>query len=152
MSGRDPGGDRAERFAAIHAEAFAGPHDAPWSAAAFADLLAQAGVFAAEAADGFILMRAVADEAEILTLAVRPAARRGGLGGRLVGSGAALIAGEVPGAAALDLVGPSPEALARLAAAADPAANPPRPLYLRAPDATPPSRLPGQPRPAPGAI
>ena len=39
-----------------------------------------------------------------------------------------------------------PEALARLAHAADPAACPPRPLYLRAPDATPPSRLPGQPR------
>ncbi|HZW16457.1 MAG TPA: tRNA (adenosine(37)-N6)-threonylcarbamoyltransferase complex dimerization subunit type 1 TsaB [Brevundimonas sp.] len=66
---------------------------------------------------------------------------------RLVGSGAALIAGEVPGAAALDLAGPSPEALARLTAAADPAENPPRPLYLRAPDATPPTRLPGQPRP-----
>ena len=44
-------------------------------------------MFAAEAPDGFILMRAVADEAEILTLAVRPAARRGGQGGRLVGEG-----------------------------------------------------------------
>src|SRR5690606_32388544 len=37
--------------------------------------------------DGFILMRVAADEAEILTLAVRPAARRAGLGGRLVGEG-----------------------------------------------------------------
>ena len=77
----------AARLAAIHAEAFDRPGDTPWSAAAFADLLIQAGVFAVEAADGFILMRAVADEAEILTLAVRPAARRGGLGGRLVGEG-----------------------------------------------------------------
>ena len=34
--------------------------------------------------DGFILIRVVADEAEILTLAVRPAARREGLGARLV--------------------------------------------------------------------
>lgn len=69
---------------------------------------------------------------------------------RLVGSGAALVADE--GATTLDLDGPAPEALARLAAAADPAIHPPRPLYLRAPDATPPSRLPGQPRPAaPGA-
>lgn len=69
---------------------------------------------------------------------------------RLIGSGAALVASE--GAATLDLDGPAPEALARLAAAADPATHPPRPLYLRAPDATPPSRLPGQPRPAaPGA-
>ena len=97
MSGRDPDGDRAERFAAIHAEAFAGPDDAPWSAAAFADLLGQAGVFAAEAPDGFILMRAAADEAEILTLAVRPAARRGGQGGRLVGEG--VLAAAARGAA-----------------------------------------------------
>ena len=77
----------AARLAAIHAEAFDRPGETSWSAAAFADLLIQAGVFAVAAADGFILMRAVADEAEILTLAVRPAARRGGLGGRLVGEG-----------------------------------------------------------------
>ena len=77
----------ATRLAAIHAEAFDRPGETSWSAAAFADLLIQAGVFAVAAADGFILMRAVADEAEILTLAVRPAARRGGLGGRLVGEG-----------------------------------------------------------------
>ena len=34
----------------------------------------------------------------------------------------------------------------RLTRFADPAAHPPRPLYLRAPDAAPPTRLPGQPR------
>jgi ribosomal-protein-alanine N-acetyltransferase len=77
----------AARLAAIHAEAFGGPGETPWSAAAFADLLGQAGVFAVERPDGFILMRAVADEAEILTLAVRPGARRRGEGGRLVGEG-----------------------------------------------------------------
>ncbi|HYC98924.1 GNAT family N-acetyltransferase [Brevundimonas sp.] len=77
----------AARLAAIHAAAFAGPHDAPWSEAAFTALLEQPGVFPVEATDGFILMRTVADEAEILTLAVRPAARRAGLGGRLVGEG-----------------------------------------------------------------
>ena len=86
--------------------------------------------------------------AEALSIeAARERAAALGDGARLVGSGAALIAGEGPGEAALDLAGPSPEALARLAAAADPAASPPRPLYLRAPDATPPTRLPGQPRP-----
>ena len=68
-----------------------------------------------------------------------------GAGARLVGSGAALV--EASGARGLDLAGPDPAALARLTAAADPALAPPRPLYLRAPDATPPSRLPGQPRP-----
>jgi tRNA threonylcarbamoyladenosine biosynthesis protein TsaB len=67
-------------------------------------------------------------------------------GAVLVGSGAVLIADAAPGAAVLDLDGPSPEALARLAARLDPAAAPPKPLYLRAPDATPPTRLPGQPR------
>ena len=41
----------------------------------------------------------------------------------------------------------TPEALAVLTIAADPASSPPSPLYLRAPDATPPTRLPGQPRP-----
>ena len=72
------------RLAALHAQAFA----APWSEAEFADLLQQAGVFAVEEPDGFILIRVVLDEAEILTLAVRPQARRIGLGGRLVGQGA----------------------------------------------------------------
>lgn len=70
-------------LAALHAQAF----DAPWDAAAFADLLDQPGVFAVAEPDGFILMRLVLDEAEILTLAVQPAARRAGLGGRLVGEG-----------------------------------------------------------------
>lgn len=67
----------------------------------------------------------------------------------LVGNGAAVLAeafSDLKFANIDDRVAPSPEALARLAAAADPATHPPRPLYLRAPDATPPSRLPGQPR------
>jgi tRNA threonylcarbamoyladenosine biosynthesis protein TsaB len=69
-------------------------------------------------------------------------------GAVLIGSGAALFAEGFPGLTSMPLVGPQPEALARLAAAADPAAAPPRPLYLRAPDAAPPTRLPGQARPA----
>ncbi|WP_447911238.1 ribosomal protein S18-alanine N-acetyltransferase [Brevundimonas bullata] len=69
-----------EALAALHAEAF----DTPWDAASLTALLASPGVFAVEQPDGFILIRVVADEAEILTLAVRPAARRSGLGGRLV--------------------------------------------------------------------
>jgi len=77
-------GDTAARLAAVHATAF----PAPWDAAAFEGLLDQPGVFALEEADGFILLRAIADEAEILTLAVRPAARRQGVGARLVSEGA----------------------------------------------------------------
>ncbi len=87
------------------------------------------------------------DEALSLDVA---AARIGRMptGARLVGSGAALFAGAFPHLTAVPLAGPAPEALARLAAAADPATAAPRPLYLRAPDAVPPTRLPGQARPA----
>ena len=65
--------------------------------------------------------------------------------GRRVGSGAGLVA-DAPGTEAVRTT-PAPAALAALTAAADSASAPPRPLYLRAPDATPPTRLPGQPRP-----
>ena len=75
----DPG-DLARGLAGLHAAAF----DTPWPATAFAELLGQAGVFLEGDADGFVLIRTVADEAEILTLAVRPAARRKGLGARLL--------------------------------------------------------------------
>ena len=98
--------------------------------------------------------------AEALSIeAARARVVRLGPGVRLVGSGAGLIAEGLiaegliaegrggAGVTVVDLAGPAPGALARLAAAADPAASPPRPLYLRAPDATPPTRLPGQPRP-----
>lgn len=67
------------------------------------------------------------------------------VGAVLIGSGADLVQ-PAPGARILRAEGPSPRALARLTAAADPATAPPRPLYLRAPDATPPTRLPGQAR------
>jgi tRNA threonylcarbamoyladenosine biosynthesis protein TsaB len=69
-----------------------------------------------------------------------------GTGAVLVGSGAILFSDVAAGRTILSLDGPTPEALARLAAAADPATARARPLYLRAPDATPPTRLPGQAR------
>jgi len=75
-------------------------------------------------------------------------ARLEGFGGTLVGSGAPLVADAAPQATIVDAPGPAPDTLARLAALVDPAMAPPSPLYLRAPDATPPSRLPGQTRPA----
>ena len=86
-SAADPG-DLARSLAERHAEAF----DAPWSASAFADLLAQPGVVPEGEGGGFILIRVVADEAEILTLAVSPHARRRGVGGRLVRTAAARAA------------------------------------------------------------
>jgi ribosomal-protein-alanine N-acetyltransferase len=71
----------APRLAELHATAF----DEPWSATDFADLVdlpgvATLGVEDEEGLVGLILIRTVADEAEILTLAVAPSARRGGIG------------------------------------------------------------------------
>ena len=72
-----------DSLARLHAASFA---DA-WSAEWITKLLAQPGVFAfvgrAEAG-GFILVRVAGGEAEILTLAVAPAARRRGIGSSLV--------------------------------------------------------------------
>ncbi len=82
-------GEDAGDLAALHAAAFA----SPWSRADLADLLASPGAFALLAeGEGFILCRAIAGEAEILTLAVAPAARRRGTGRALV-EAAAGVAG-----------------------------------------------------------
>ena len=86
-----------------HATALAALHDtsfpAPWSLQEFDALLRQPGVAAwivnvGNAPAGFIMVRAVADEAEILTLAVSPEYRRKGLAAELIReAGAALTAG-----------------------------------------------------------
>lgn len=87
--------------------------------------------------------------AEALSLdAARDAVAGWGEGAVLIGSGAPLIAEAAPNARVMAADGPSPEGLARLTARGEPETSPPRPLYLRAPDATPPTRLPGQARAA----
>src|SRR5438132_7745947 len=69
----------ADVLALIHAASF----PAPWSADDFALFLRQPGLAAwmVGAGDdgGFILMRRVQDEAEIITIAVTPDARRRGM-------------------------------------------------------------------------
>lgn len=70
-------------FAALHAASFLDP----WSEDSFAALLSQPGVagwLTAEPPEGLLLARAAADEAEILTVAVIPAARRKGAAGALI--------------------------------------------------------------------
>lgn len=81
------GGERAHELALVHQAAFS----QGWSPDALLKLLAQPGVIclagcpAAQApVAGFVLARAVAGEAEILTLAVEPASRRLGLGRALI--------------------------------------------------------------------
>lgn len=69
-------------MAALHRTCFTVPR--PWSAAEIADLLTSPHVFALTESGAFAMGRAVAGEAELLTLAVDPALRRQGAGRRLV--------------------------------------------------------------------
>lgn len=97
---------RAATSADAEALAHAGAFDGGWDAADIAAFMETAGTIAllAEergAVQGFILGRIVADEAEVLTLAVAPGARRRGIGRAL----AEALAGSAraAGAAALFL-------------------------------------------------
>ena len=72
-----------DALAALHARCFRTPP--PWSAADFSGLLTDPLVFLLVEGDaGFLLGRAVAGEAEFLTIAVSPDARRRGLGRKLM--------------------------------------------------------------------
>ncbi len=77
----------ATALARVHAEAFA----SPWPPEAFVALLASPGVFALAAVESgpvaLILMRAIAGEAEVLTLAVSPSHQRRGAGAGLLAAG-----------------------------------------------------------------
>ncbi|MGG5810841.1 GNAT family N-acetyltransferase [Falsiroseomonas sp. CW058] len=82
----------APALAALHALAF--PPAERWGAEAIGLMLGMPGAFGLHLPGlGFVLARVAADEAEILTLAVAPSARR-------QGHGAALLAGAMAGAAA----------------------------------------------------
>jgi ribosomal-protein-alanine N-acetyltransferase len=74
--------DRAADMAAVHAACFTTPR--PWNAAEIASLLDSPLCFLLHEPDGFLIGRVVAGEAELLTLAVNPKARKRGTGGRLV--------------------------------------------------------------------
>ena len=78
----------APTLAEVHARAF----DASWAAPDIARLMDIMGGFAflaeEEGVVGFLLARAIGGEAEILTLAVAPWARRRGVGAALVAAAA----------------------------------------------------------------
>lgn len=77
---------QAEVLAGVHASAFE-PH-ASWSAQAFLDLGAPPqGAVISDLALGVLALRFAADEAEVLTLAVRPDAQGQGIGKALMGHG-----------------------------------------------------------------
>ena len=66
-----------EAMAETHAAAFAPAR--PWRREEFSDLLATPGCFSLGDAACFALVRVIADEAELLTIATDPAHRRQGL-------------------------------------------------------------------------
>lgn len=97
MSGPQPRAAQrveAEALAALHGACFP---DEPWDAGAFAELLAMPGAAAYVlpgdgGLDGLVLLRRAADEAEIVTLAVAPQARRRGSATALLCHGLAVLA------------------------------------------------------------
>lgn len=90
----------APALAALHAAAF--PPAEAWGPDAIALMLEMPGSYGLwSPGEGFVLARAAGGEAEILTLAVRPTARRRGLGGTLMA--AALAGALLRGAAAMFL-------------------------------------------------
>lgn len=70
-------------LAALHAAAFT-TAPRPWTEAELAGYLTNRFVFLLSEPGGFLLGRVIADEAELLTIAVAPDARRAGIGRRLV--------------------------------------------------------------------
>ncbi|HVE22884.1 MAG TPA: GNAT family N-acetyltransferase [Acidocella sp.] len=77
----------APALAALHAQAFP---DEPWSTESFSALLAQPGMVAlVDERGGFLLLRLVLDEAEILTLGVT--ARREGIATGLLNAAITLL-------------------------------------------------------------
>lgn len=95
------GADACALLAELHARAF----DKPWSAPEIAKLLDNQAVFALVSRNpeprGFVMAWAAAGDAEILTVAVVPEARRQGVGASLVTS--AGVAALVRGAASMHL-------------------------------------------------
>lgn len=69
-------------LAEIHAASFRNPR--PWSAEEIAAILSGKGAFLLTETQSFLIGRAIADEAELLTLAVAPDRRRQGSGRRLL--------------------------------------------------------------------
>jgi len=90
--------EQAEVLGALHARAF----DKPWTVAEIAKLMENSAVFAlisrnGATMQGFVMAWAAAGDAELLTVAVAPEARRKGVGASLVTSAgvAALVRGAV---------------------------------------------------------
>jgi ribosomal-protein-alanine N-acetyltransferase len=105
----------AAAMAGMHAESF--PPEERWDARALGEVMAMPGTFGWIAnAGGFVLARVAADEAEILTLAVRPSARRLGLGATLLAEALRLAAENGAACMLLEVAEPNKAARALYAA------------------------------------
>ena len=123
-------------MAAIHAAAFAGAAPPPWSEGEIAGALFGSGAFAVNRPGiGFAILRAVADEGELLTLAVVPGSRRAGHGAALLAEGEARLQAAGARRAVLEVAEANAPARA-LYAAAGWRAEGRRKGYYRHPDGT----------------
>ncbi|SOB94400.1 GNAT family N-acetyltransferase [Rhodobacter maris] len=122
-----------EALAVLHSACFTTPR--PWSAAEFSELLASAPCFLLSEPEAFLLGRVIADEAELLTLAVAPGARRQGKAARLVTGFAAEARARGASAAFLEVAASNAPARALYAAAGWTEAGR-RKRYYHAPDGT----------------
>jgi ribosomal-protein-alanine N-acetyltransferase len=121
----------AEPLAAIHRQCFAAPR--PWAAAEIVAILATPGAFLLSEPGGFLIGRVLADEAELLTLAVAPEARRRGVAARLLAAFLDRAARAGASRAFLEVAADNAPARA-LYAAAGFAESGRRPRYYRHPD------------------
>jgi ribosomal-protein-alanine N-acetyltransferase len=129
--------DDVAALAALHAASF----DHPWSAQEIGELLTAPGGFGVVVEDagvyvGFLLGRAAAGEAEVLTVAVASARRGAGLGAALVEAGCGLARAVGAEAVFLEVAVDNAPAL-RLYERAGFAKAGYRPRYYRRPDGGP---------------
>jgi len=122
----------ADALAEVHARCF----DPPWSEADFSTLLGSPGVFAltvqdGQAVHGFILARAIAGEAEILTLAVDPPLRRQGIARELLEAATATATAAGAEVMFLEVAADNPAAVGLYEAAGFTAAGRRRGYYAR---------------------
>jgi len=97
-------------MAATHAAAFT--QSRPWRAEEFADLLTMSGTFACGDARCFALIRVIADEAELLTIATHPDHQRQGLARALMTAWQAEAATRGAARAFLEVAADNPGAIA----------------------------------------
>ncbi|MDJ0386875.1 GNAT family N-acetyltransferase [Roseomonas sp. E05] len=113
---RSAGPEAAAELAALHGTAF--PPAEAWGPDALRLMLEMPGAFALlSPGAGFILARVAADEAEVLTLAVIPAARRQGVGRALLEAARGVAEAAGAGQMFLEVSAANPAARALYAAA-----------------------------------